>query len=129
MNSDIATKATVRLDDGVQLCVEAIGDAHDPALLLIGGATWSMDWWEDDLCRRLADRGRLVVRFDNRDTGRSTSYPPGSPGYTSADQVNDALAVLDGASARTPVRGTSTSRGCGPSPDGCSTGPTTSPRA
>ncbi len=54
-----------------------------------------MDWWEDELCSRLADRGRLVVRYDNRDTGRSTSYPAGAPGYTGADQVGDAVAVLD----------------------------------
>ncbi len=54
-----------------------------------------MDWWQDDLCRRLADRGRLVVRYDHRDTGRSTSYPPGAPGYTAADMVTDAVAVLD----------------------------------
>lgn len=86
---------TVGVDDGAQLCVEAIGSRDDPALLLIGGAAWSMDWWEDDLCRRLAERGRLVVRYDHRDTGRSTSYPPGSPAYTTADQVTDAVAVLD----------------------------------
>ena len=48
------------------------------------------------LCRRLADRGRLVVRYDQRDTGRSTSYPPGAPGYTGADLGSDAVAVLDG---------------------------------
>jgi len=64
-----------------QLCVESIGHAEDPALLLIGGATWSMDWWEDELCHRLANRGRRVVRYDQRDTGRSTSYP-GYPGGT-----------------------------------------------
>ena len=78
-----------------QLCIEAIGDRDDPALLLIGAATWSMDWWDDDLCRRLGDGGRLVVRYDNRDTGRSTSYPPGSPGYGTADLVTNAVAVLD----------------------------------
>jgi hypothetical protein len=32
------------------------------AILLIGAASWSMDWWETELCRRLADRSRLVVR-------------------------------------------------------------------
>lgn len=80
----------------LQLCVETFGDARDPALLLIGGATWSMDWWDDELCQRLADSGRLVVRYDQRDTGRSTSYPVGAPGYTGADLVGDALAVLDG---------------------------------
>lgn len=86
----------IRVSDDVHLCVEAIGDRDDPALLLIGGATWSMDWWDRDLCQRLADRGRLVVRYDQRDTGRSTSYPVGSPGYSSDDLVTDAIAVLDG---------------------------------
>ena len=36
-----------------------------------------------------------MVRYDSRDTGRSTSYPPGSPGYTSADLVNDPVVLLD----------------------------------
>jgi pimeloyl-ACP methyl ester carboxylesterase len=93
MRSDTTT---IRVGGGAHLCVEAIGDPADPAVLLIGAATWSMDWWEDELCHRLADRGRLVVRYDQRDTGRSTSYPPGSPGYTGADLVGDAVAVLDG---------------------------------
>jgi pimeloyl-ACP methyl ester carboxylesterase len=87
---------TIRVGGGADLCVEAIGDPADPAVLLIGAATWSMDWWEDELCHRLADRGRLVVRYDQRDTGRSTSSPPGAPGYTGADLVSDAVAVLDG---------------------------------
>lgn len=91
-----AEEKVLRLSDEVQLCAEVIGDRVDPALLLLGGATWSMDWWDDELCHQLAGRGRLVVRYDQRDTGRSTSYPPGSPGYTSADQVRDAVAVLDG---------------------------------
>ncbi len=92
----MSTRTTVRVGDDVHLCVEAIGDPARPAVLLIGGATWSMDWWEDGLCRRLADRGRLVVRYDQRDTGESTSCPPGAPGYTGADLVRDAVAVLDG---------------------------------
>jgi pimeloyl-ACP methyl ester carboxylesterase len=86
---------TARAPDDAQLCVETVGRRGDPAVLLIGGATWSMDWWEDDLCRRLAERGRLVIRYDHRDTGRSTGYPPGKPGYTTADQVSDAVAILD----------------------------------
>ena len=88
-------ESTVRVHDGAQICFEAIGERGDPAILLIGGSAWSMDWWDGELCRRLADRGRLVVRYDNRDTGRSTSYPPGAPGYTGPDMVADAVAVLD----------------------------------
>ena len=43
-----------------------------------------------------APRGRsaFVVRYDNRDTGGSTSYPPGEPGYTGDDLVADAAALL-----------------------------------
>jgi pimeloyl-ACP methyl ester carboxylesterase len=37
-----------------------------------------------------------VIRYDHRDTGRSTTYPPGHPGYTASDLVRDAAAVLDG---------------------------------
>lgn len=33
---------------GVDLCVQTFGDAGEPAILLIGGAASSMDWWEDE---------------------------------------------------------------------------------
>ena len=80
---------------GARICVEAIGDRDAPAILLIAGAGMSLDWWDDELCARLAQGGRLVVRYDHRDTGGSTSYPPGAPGYTGADLAGDAIAVLD----------------------------------
>ncbi|QYH37090.1 alpha/beta hydrolase [Salinibacterium sp. M195] len=54
-----------------------------------------MDWWDDEFCQQVADRGRRVVRYDQRDTGCSTSYPTGSPGYTGAHLMSDAIAVLD----------------------------------
>jgi pimeloyl-ACP methyl ester carboxylesterase len=81
--------------NGVQVCAQAFGRPADPAILLIHGACASMLWWETELCQRLAARGRYVIRYDQRDTGRSTSYPPGEPGYALSDLVADALAVLD----------------------------------
>jgi pimeloyl-ACP methyl ester carboxylesterase len=36
-----------------------------------------------------------VIRYDDRDTGRSVTYEPGHPEYTGADLVADALGVLD----------------------------------
>jgi pimeloyl-ACP methyl ester carboxylesterase len=78
-----------------QLCVQAFGDPADPPVLLIQGIAAAMDWWEDDFCRRLAAGPRFVVRYDHRDTGRSTSYPPGKPGYTGHDLSEDVVAVLD----------------------------------
>jgi pimeloyl-ACP methyl ester carboxylesterase len=81
--------------NGVDLCVETFGDPEAPAILLISGAAASMDWWDDEFCRRLAAGDRFVIRYDHRDTGRSVSYPPGAPGYTGADLVGDAAGLID----------------------------------
>jgi pimeloyl-ACP methyl ester carboxylesterase len=81
--------------NGVDLCVETFGDPSSPAVLLVGGAAMSMDWWEDGFCELLAAGPRLVARYDHRDTGQSTSYPPGAPGYTGSDLVADVIGVLD----------------------------------
>jgi len=82
--------------NGVDLCVETFGSPSDPAILLVMGAGASMDWWHDDFCARLAAGQRYVIRYDHRDTGGSTSYPPGEPGYTGDDLVADAAALLAG---------------------------------
>ncbi len=81
--------------DGVRLCVDTTGDPAAPAVLLISGATASMDWWEPGFCARLAGAGRFVVRYDQRDTGRSAAWPAGAPGYTAEDLSTDPLRVLD----------------------------------
>ena len=81
--------------NGVELCSEAFGDPADPPVLLIMGIGGSMIWWEEGFCRMLAKGGRFVVRYDHRDTGRSTTYPVGSPGYTGTDLLADAIRVLD----------------------------------
>src|SRR3712207_21755 len=83
------------VDPSVDLCFETIGDSADPTLLLIGGMGASMDWWDDELCARFADGGRLDVRYDHRDTGRSPTSPVGAPEYTATDLTLDPLRVLD----------------------------------
>jgi pimeloyl-ACP methyl ester carboxylesterase len=59
------------------------------------GLGGSMLWWRDEFCRLLAGRGHYVLRYDQRDTGRSTTYEPGHPGYTGRDVRADALTLLD----------------------------------
>jgi pimeloyl-ACP methyl ester carboxylesterase len=81
--------------NGIELCTEHFGDPAHPPVLLIMGIGASMLWWEEGLCRLLADAGRFVIRYDHRDTGRSTTYEHGCPGYTGSDLVADAVAVLD----------------------------------
>jgi pimeloyl-ACP methyl ester carboxylesterase len=81
--------------NGVELCTEPVGDPDHPPVLLVHGIGASMLWWEAGFCRRLADGGRFVIRYDHRDTGRSVTYPPGRPGYTGAVLTPDAAGVLD----------------------------------
>src|SRR5512132_4582154 len=81
--------------NGVELCTEPFGDPADPPILLVMGIGGSMLWWDEAFCRLLAEGDRFVIRYDQRDTGRSISYEPGHPGYTGSDLVADAAGVLD----------------------------------
>ena len=91
--------------NGAASCVEVQGGADDPTVLLVGSSMLS---WPNELCERLVAGGRRVVRYDVRDTGRSESYPPGKPGYSLADLVDDAVGVLDAtATERAHVAGMS----------------------
>jgi pimeloyl-ACP methyl ester carboxylesterase len=81
--------------NGVQICTEDFGDPADPTIVLVNGATSSMLRYDARFCGRLAAGGRHVIRFDNRDTGRSVTYPPGQPEYTAEDMADDVAGVLD----------------------------------
>jgi pimeloyl-ACP methyl ester carboxylesterase len=59
---------------GVTLCYETFGDPDDTPILLIMGLATQMIAWHEDFCEALAERGFYVVRFDNRDIGRSTHF-------------------------------------------------------
>lgn len=86
-----ADERMFRINEAV-CCVEVRGGVDDPTMLLVGSSMLS---WPDELCERITAGGRRVIRYDVRDTGRSESYPPGEPGYSLADLVDDAVGVLD----------------------------------
>ncbi|EHA9309863.1 alpha/beta hydrolase [Escherichia coli] len=88
------TERIIRFND-VYICTESFGDTNDPTILLIMGATSSMIWWEEDFCRKLSNQGFHVIRYDNRDVGRSITYEYGHPKYTFEDLADDAIQVLD----------------------------------
>jgi pimeloyl-ACP methyl ester carboxylesterase len=79
----------------VELCIETFGDPAQPTLLLVAGAASSMDGWDAELCTRLADGGRHVVRYDHRDTGRSTTGTPGSPSYDGWQLGRDSTGLIE----------------------------------
>jgi pimeloyl-ACP methyl ester carboxylesterase len=98
------------LPTGVDLCYQSFGDPDDEALLLVMGLGGPMTWWDPDFCQMLADRGFFVIRYDNRDTGRSTKVSgrinrrkiaasfmglkPQTP-YSMQDMADDGFALLD----------------------------------
>ena len=58
--------------NGVELAYQCFGDLSCPAMLLVMGLGAQMIGWDDGLCGMLAAHGHHVIRFDNRDAGRST---------------------------------------------------------
>ncbi len=58
--------------NGIELCYQEMGDAAGEPLILVMGLATQMIAWDSEFCSMLADRGFRVVRFDNRDVGRST---------------------------------------------------------
>jgi pimeloyl-ACP methyl ester carboxylesterase len=68
----------VAIDDGT-LFTESFGDRNAAPVLLIMGAMASGVWWPSSFCVQLESRGRFVIRYDHRDTGRSTSMAQVAP--------------------------------------------------
>ena len=93
----------------IELCYETFGDPAGEPLLLIMGLGTQMLAWREEFCGMLAERGFHVIRFDNRDIGRSTHLrdvaPPTplqllrrdrrSAAYTLDDMADDAAGLLD----------------------------------
>ena len=110
--SDLKPTASGELNAAVgdlEICYETFGAQDSPPLLLIMGLAAQMILWDDEFCELLAARGFRVIRFDNRDIGRSTllrgtPIPKrwqlltrrGSAGaYTLDDMAEDAVGLLD----------------------------------
>lgn len=88
------TERIIRFND-VYICTKSFGNIKNPTILLIMGATASMIWWEEEFCNRLSCQGFHVIRYDNRDVGKSITYKYGYPPYTFDDMADDAIHVLD----------------------------------
>ncbi len=93
---------------GISLAYERIGDDGAEPLVLVAGLGQQLHSWPDAFCAELAGRGFQVVRFDNRDAGRSTHprfrpaklpamvagrFPPEQ--YDLRDMAADTVGLLD----------------------------------
>ena len=93
----------------VELCYEPFGDPDRPALLLVMGLGTQMIGWHSDFCSELAERGFYVIRYDNRDVGRSTHLADAPaprpreiltrrirrPAYLLQDMADDGIGLLN----------------------------------
>ncbi len=105
----------VRVSGGIELCFEERGDRDAPLVLLVMGLGLDLCWWREEFVSGLAARGLRVVRFDNRDVGRSTQLagrgPSGlgllrrrvRPLYTLGEMADDAAGLIEALGA--PPRG------------------------
>jgi 10-carbomethoxy-13-deoxycarminomycin esterase/esterase len=84
----------------VELWSEDFGDPRNPALLLIMGANASGVAWPEEFIARLVAGGHHVLRYDHRDTGRSTCRDFARHPYSVTDLARDAVSVLDGHGVR-----------------------------
>ncbi|HTZ68774.1 MAG TPA: alpha/beta fold hydrolase [Roseiarcus sp.] len=104
--------------NGIDIEYESFGRASDPLILLIMGFAAQLIFWPEALCERLAAKGFRVVRFDNRDVGKSTHLVdllapdpralvaevmagkrPDVP-YTLDDMADDAIELMDALRAK-----------------------------
>lgn len=97
----------------VDLEWESFGHPDDPAVLLVMGLGAQGIYWPDGFVARLVARGLRVVRYDNRDCGRSTRLShlrppsmlrlaagvllrrPARPPYPLEAMADDAVQLLD----------------------------------
>lgn len=99
----------VPVGDGIELCYQEMGDPDGEPLLLVMGLATQMIAWDETFCGMLADRGFRVVRFDNRDIGRSVKLKAagvpgradlllgrrGSAAYLLRDMAADTVGLMD----------------------------------
>jgi pimeloyl-ACP methyl ester carboxylesterase len=110
--SDLQSTASGELTATVgelELCYETFGSATAPPLLLIMGLASQMLMWDDQFCEQLGSRGFRVIRFDNRDIGRSSRLrgaaiptrwqllrrSAAGAAYTLEDMAADSVGLLD----------------------------------
>lgn len=95
MSEDLVGRERIVRVDGIELWAEEFGGPECPAVLLVMGAQAQGVQWNDGIVWRLVEGGRRVIRYDHRDTGRSSVVDFAVRPYTVADMASDALAVLD----------------------------------
>lgn len=98
--------------NNIEIYYEILGAQNTENVLLISGLGSQMTSWSESFCEALVQQGYRVIRFDNRDSGRSTHIQTGAGSatdlmlhlqqkqvpenaYTLLDMAKDTIALLD----------------------------------
>lgn len=85
--------------DELSISYESIGDERNPTVLLIMGYATPGLAWTTEAIQPLLDASYHVIRFDNRDTGKTRwkegKEPKGRNSYDLSDMAKDACLILD----------------------------------
>lgn len=95
--------------DKLSIAYEVIGKVDDPVIILIQGVGAQLVGWPDGFCDLLSEKSFQVVRFDNRDVGKSSHLDKApnpdlpaalggdlsSVSYTLSDMASDVVGLLD----------------------------------
>lgn len=93
----------INTKDGLTLWTESFGNQQHPPVLLIMGAMNQGIFWPDGFCERLASAGFHVIRYDHRDTGKSSMVDFQRTPYDLDSLAEDTIAVLHGYQAERPI--------------------------
>jgi len=74
VGDDVPHMARTKVSTGVELEYETFGEEGAPTMVLVMGFSMQLTGWDPRFCGALAARGYRVVRFDNRDVGKSTHW-------------------------------------------------------
>ncbi|MCP3876132.1 MAG: alpha/beta hydrolase [Desulfobacteraceae bacterium] len=99
--------------NSIKIAYEAFGKHANPSVILIAGLGEQMVSWPIEFCQKLSNEGFYVIRFDNRDTGLSTTFDkkgipdlqkaweayftssPITPPYSLEDMASDVNGLLE----------------------------------
>jgi pimeloyl-ACP methyl ester carboxylesterase len=95
LNTAHALETKIIESNGMVFWTESFGNQKNPTILLIMGSGGQGLLWPQEFCEQLADKGYHVIRFDNRDTGLSSSIDFKTKSYNLLDMAQDSLFILD----------------------------------
>ncbi len=93
-NKTHQSEVMIKVDE-LEFWSESFGSKENSPIILIMGSGGQGILWPTEFCEELAQHDYFVIRYDNRDTGLSTSFNFETHPYTLLDMTNDVVSIMD----------------------------------